>query len=278
MKNDTMSFKAKINNFAKACGIRPQAVLQTLMFARFLERLSRSRFRQHFVLKGGALISSILGAALRTTMDIDATLTAFPVNEARVLHALQEICAIPLDDDVTFSGFSAVPIRRDDPYGGLRIRFDAHYKSIVTSLSLDVSAGDAITPEPILYEWRGVLDESVCFPLLCYRIETILAEKVETILRRGETSTRPRDFYDVFALVKNAGYRRDVFNDAFSSTVLHRNPSERIKAYKETLAKIEMNPDIRARWDSYAKEYPYAGNIPLKETLEIVAELMDSWK
>lgn len=278
MKNDTMSFKAKINNFAKACGIRPQAVLQTLMFERFLERLSRSRFRQHFVLKGGALISSILGAALRTTMDIDATLTAFPVNEARVLHALQEICAIPLDDDVTFSGFSAVPIRRDDPHGGLRIRFDAHHKSIVTSLSLDVSAGDAITPEPILYEWRGVLDESVSFPLFCYSIETILAEKVETILRRGETSTRPRDFYDVFALVKNAGYRRDVFNDAFSSTVLHRNSSERIKAYKETLAKIEMNPDIRARWDSYTKEYPYAGNIPLKETLEIVAELMDSWK
>lgn len=272
-----MSLKAKINNYAKACGIRPQAVLQTLMFERFLERLSRSPYREHFVIKGGALISVILGVALRTTMDLDATLMSYPLTAESVLGAIREICAIPLEDEVTFSDFSASPIRRNDPNGGLRIRFNAHFKSMVTPLSMDVSLGDEITPAPILHEWHGLLDEKVNITLLCYNVETILAEKVEAILSLGEFTTRPRDFYDVHALVNKGAYKRDLFNQALTSTAAHRGTLERIKEYASTLERIAQSADIRARWNSYAREYPYAREISLESTLKTVAALMADW-
>lgn len=277
MKNDTMSLKAKINNYAKACSIRPQAVLQTLMFERFLERLSRAPYRDHFVIKGGALISVILGVALRTTMDLDATLMSYPLTEESVLRAIQEICEMPLEDEVSFSDFAASPIRRNDPNGGLRIRFNAHFKSMVTPLSMDVSLGDEITPAPILHEWHGLLDEKVNIALLCYNVETILAEKVEAILSLGEFTTRPRDFYAVHALVNKGAYKQDLFNQALTSTATHRGTLERIKEYTSTLERIAQSADIRARWNSYAREYPYAREISLESTLEAVRGLMAGW-
>lgn len=275
MKQNTMSLRAKINNYAKSCHIRPQAVLQTIMFERFLERLARSPYQRHFVLKGGALISVVLGIALRTTMDIDATLVSYPMNEADLLRAIQDICSIPLDDGVTFSDFSVSPIRKDDFYGGLRVRFNAYYGNMVTALSMDASTGDKITPEPILHEWRGILDENVKIALQCYNIETILAEKVETILSRGVFSTRPRDFYDVYALTNKVEVNKTLFREALFTTAEHRGSTERISNYAETLVQMAHSADMRNRWHLYAAEYSYAQAISYEETLKAVADLME---
>lgn len=277
MKQNTMSLRAKINNYAKSCGIRPQAVLQTVMFERFLERLSRSPYQRHFVLKGGALISVVLGIAQRTTMDIDATLVAYPMNEANLLLAIQEICAVSLDDGVTFSDFAVSPIRQNDAYGGLRVRFKAHFGNMVTVLSIDASTGDKMTPSPIFHEWRGILDENVHIVLQCYNIETILAEKTETILSRGVFSTRPRDFYDVYALLHKVEVNQSLFNEALTVTAEHRGSLEIMKHYAETLAAIAQNEDMQKRWRSYAAEYPYAAGIAFGDTLHAVASLVELW-
>lgn len=278
MKQKTMSLRAKINNYAKACGIRPQAVLQTVMFERFLERLSRSPYQRHFVLKGGALISVVLGIALRTTMDIDATIVAFPMNETDLLRAIQEICSVELDDGVTFSDFAVMPIRKDDAYSGLRVRFNALYGNMVTPLSIDASTGDQVTPAPVLQEWRGVLDENVRIALRCYNIETILAEKVETILSRGVFSTRPRDFYDVFALMHKAKVNKALFSEALTLTASHRGTAERMKDFDTILTQIAHHPDMQKRWRSYAAEYPYTQGISFEETLQTVSSLMQDWR
>lgn len=278
MKQKTMSMRAKINNYAKSCGIRPQAVLQTVMFERFLERLSRSPYQRHFVLKGGALISVVLGIALRTTMDIDATIVAFPMNETDLLRVIQEICSVALDDGVTFTDFAVAPIRKDDAYGGLRVRFNALYGNMVTPLSIDASTGDQVTPAPVLQEWRGILDENVRIALRCYNIETVLAEKVETILSRGVFSTRPRDFYDVYALVQKVEVNRAIFCEALTLTATHRGTVERMKDFNTILTQIARHPDMQKRWRSYAAEYPYAREISFEETLQTVSSLMQDWR
>ena len=198
MSSKAMSLKGRINHYAKQNGIAAQVVLQNFMFERFLERLSWSEYRQKFVIKGGMLITAIVGIDTRATMDLDTTLMNLPLTEPQIREAITAICSIPVNDDVSFQIASIEQIRRDDIYGGYRVRLDATYDTVLTPLSIDISTGDVITPNPAAYELHGIFNPELKIPLWGYNIETILAEKVETILRRGILSTRPRDFYDVY--------------------------------------------------------------------------------
>lgn len=139
---------------------------------------------------------------------------------------------------------------------------------------MDASTGDKITPKPILHEWHGILDENVKIALQCYNIETILAEKVETILSRGVFSTRPRDFYDVYALTNKVEVNQPLFREALISTAEHRGSTERIRNHAETLTQMAQSADMRNRWRSYAAEYPYAQAVTYEETLKAVADLV----
>ena len=222
MSSKAMSLKAKIRNYAKDNHIAAQVVLQNYMFERFLARLSRSKYRDKFVIKGGMLIAAIVGLDTRSTMDLDTTFKGLPLTEEKILEAVNTINKIDLGDDVSFESISIDPIRKADIYGGYCVRINAIYDTIVTPLSIDVSTGDVITPGAVLYEFGGIFDESVQISLWGYNIETVMAEKAETILDRSVFNTRPRDYYDAYILSTTQEYDRQLFEEALSATAKHR--------------------------------------------------------
>lgn len=261
MSSKGMSLKGQINNYAHKSGISAQVVLQNYMFERFLERLMRSEYQQKFVLKGGMLVTAIVGIEIRSTMDLDTTLRNLPLSEPKIREAILTICNTPVDDDVNFSLVSVVPIRKDDVYGGYRVRLDAEYDSILTPLSIDISTGDIMTPSPVAYNIYGMFDSNLCITLWGYNIETILAEKVETILRRGVLSTRPRDFYDVFILETTQEYRQDLFLKALKATSLHRGSSVILQEPSQIVSLLESSEILKQQWTGYQRQFPYAAHI-----------------
>ena len=273
MMND-VSLKAKIRNIAKKNNISAQAVLQNYLMSRFLYRLSLTKYKEKFVIKGGMLISSIVGIEHRATMDLDTTLRNLPLNEDSILEAFENICAVSVDDGILFLYDSIAPIREDDEYGGYRVSFFASFGKIKAPMSMDVSTGDVITPGAAKHEFFDILDDGLTFELWSYPIETILAEKVETILSRGVDNTRPRDFYDV-CMLSGFGYDHEVFTDAFRSTALHRESLEKITDSESIIRTIAENSEMNRRWENYVRQMPYAKGIEFADTLSAVRKLLE---
>lgn len=261
MSSRGMSLKGRINNYAKKNGIAAQVVLQNYMFERFLERLSRSEYQQKFVIKGGLLVTAIVGIDTRTTMDLDTTLRNLPLTESQIQEAITAICSMPVNDEVSFQIVSIEPIRKDDVYGGYRVRLDAAYDTVLTPLSIDISTGDVITPNPVEYELQGMFNKELTISLWGYNIETVLAEKVETILRRGTLSTRPRDFYDVYILEKTQTYKPKLFREALQATAEHRGSIEILKDTDSIISRLESSEDLKQQWRRYQRQFPYAAQI-----------------
>ena len=274
MSSKAMSLKAKIRNYAVDNKIAAQAVLQNYMFERFLDRLSRSNYKNNFIIKGGMLIAAIVGLDTRSTMDLDTTLRGLPLSEKSILNAIEAITDINLNDDVSFEIVSIAPIRRDDIYGGFCLRINAIYDTIVTPLSIDVSTGDIITPEPITYDFSGLFDENIRINVWGYNIETVMAEKVETILSRGTLNTRPRDYYDVFILHSSKPHDRSIFEEALRATSAHRGSTEVIEDRSAILARISASHDLQNMWSKYQQKYPYAQGIRYDEIMDVLRELL----
>ena len=275
MSSKGMSLKGKINNYAKKSGIAAQVILQNVMFERFLERLSRSDYQQKFVIKGGMLVTAIVGIDTRATMDLDTTLRNLPLTEPQIREAITDICSISLDDGVSFHIVSIEPIRKDDIYGGYRVRLDAVYDTVLTPLSVDISTGDVITPKPAQYELHGMFDPELKIQLWGYNVETILAEKVETILRRGVLSTRPRDFYDVYILEKTQAYQPELFREALKATAEHRESTGIFQNAETILTRLETSDDLKQQWTRYQHQFPYAVQIEYKALIDALYRIMN---
>ncbi len=274
MSSKGMSLKDRINNCAKKNGIAAQVVLQNYMFERFLERLALSDYQQKFIIKGGMLVTTLVGIDTRSTMDLDTTLRNLPLSEPQIREAITAICCIPVDDDVTFNMISIAPIRPDDIYGGYRVRLDAKYDTILTPLSIDISTGDVMTPSPIKYEFHGMFDHDLHFLLWGYNIETILAEKVETILRRGTLTTRPRDFYDVYILEKTQRYQNELFHEALKATIEHRGSSAILLEVNSIITRLESSQDLKQLWTRYQRQFPYAAQIDYDMLMACLRKLL----
>jgi predicted nucleotidyltransferase component of viral defense system len=275
MKNmNAMSLKAKIRNIAGGKGVPAQVVLQNYFFERFLDRLSRSEFREKFILKGGLLIASMTGFDTRSTMDMDVTVRSLPLDEEHIRIAIHAICAIPVEDGIVFQITGITFIREDDEYGGFRVSLNAVYENINTPLSIDITTGDAITPKPVKRIFKSLFDESNQFELWAYNNETILAEKIETILRRGVGNTRPRDFYDVYIITKTQSFDHDIFHQALLATSAHRGTTEKISNVPEIIKSIEESSMLKNQWEKYRREYPYAKDIRYEDTIKAVKVLM----
>ena len=275
MSSKAMSLKGRINHYAKQNGIAAQVVLQNFMFERFLERLSRSEYRQKFVIKGGMLVTAIVGIDTRATMDLDTTLRNLPLTEPQIREAITAICSIPVNDDVSFQIVSIEQIRKDDIYGGYRVRIDATYDTVLTPLSIDISTGDVITPNPATYELHGIFNPELKIPLWGYNIETILAEKVETILRRGILSTRPRDFYDVYILEKTRAYQPGLFSKALQATAEHRGSTGILQNADAIISRLETSEDLKQQWARYQRQFTYAAQIEYKFVIETLNRLLN---
>lgn len=268
MNPAAMQLKAAISNYARANNIAAQVVLQNYMFERFLARLACSPYKDHFLLKGGLLVASILGLEARSTMDMDITLQHYPLDTETLRKAMMDIASVPLDDGVSFRWVSARPTRVEDVYGGLSIRFDAMYEGIITALSLDVTVGDAVESSA-LYEFCGLFDDELRFSLWGYSIETILAEKIETILRRGTLNTRPKDFYDVVALTREqTTISLPRLAAALQATAEHRGSTHILQQHTAILSTLAEDTTLKTRWQQYAKTYPYAAAISYEECID----------
>ena len=274
MSSKTMSLKGKIRNYAKSNNIAAQVVLQNYMFECFLTRLSVSEYNDKFVVKGGMLIAAIVGLDTRSTMDLDTTLRNLPLTEEKILSAVNAICEIDMKDEVVFEVKSIEPIRKDDIYGGYCIRLDAVYDTIVTPLSIDVSTGDVITPDAVRYEFSGIFDENTRISLWGYNIETVIAEKVETILRRGVFSIRPRDYYDVYILGTTQKYDKEIYKKALKATASHRGSAEQISDVEGILKQISGSDDLKDMWRKYRKKFSYARDISYDNVMEILKRMV----
>lgn len=271
-----MSLKAKIRNIAKKKNIPAQVILQNFMFERLLVRLSVSDFKDKFIIKGGMLVATIVGLDNRATMDMDTTLRNFPLTPEALHRALLDICNISFDDGVTFGIGKISPIREDDIYGGYRVMINAKFDTLITPLSIDVSTGDVITPHAVKYSFTEIFSEDKTFELWAYNIETVMAEKIETILRRGVFNTRPRDYYDMYILSTTQRFDKLVLKDAIMATAKHRGTTEQIKDVPTIISNIEGSTELKTMWDKYRKQFSYATTIEYNQIIAVLKKLVMS--
>ena len=271
-----IQLKAKIKNLALKNHIPAQAVLQNFMLESLLERISLSKYKDMVILKGGMLIASMVGISSRTTMDMDATLRGYPLTEKAIQEALSEICAIPLGDEVSLELDHITPIREDDDYGGFRVAIIAKYESINTPLKIDITTGDIITPDAIRYAFQSNFEDKK-IEVWAYNIETILAEKVETILRRSVLNTRPRDYYDVYIIMKTQrrAINTNLFRTALNATAHKRTSLAALRDQDIILQSIQTDTIMRQRWERYCKENYYANGIEFDDAIGVLKELVN---
>lgn len=273
MMNDT-SLKAKIRNIANDKNVTAQSVLQNYLLNHFLLRLSMSEYKDKFIVKGGILISSIIGIDQRTTMDLDTTIRKLTLSKEAIEKAFIDICSIKADDDLLFVLNGIKPIRDDDEYGGYRISFSAIYGKLNVPMSMDVSTGDVITPDAKLHTFYDLLNRDLSFELYSYTLETVLAEKIETILSRGIDNTRTRDFYDIYKL-SSLDYDYKLLKEAFINTAKHRNSFEKISNSTSSIVDTIMtDKEMEKRWNNYSKQMFYANDINFKDTIDVLRNIL----
>lgn len=273
MKN-AMQLKGTIKNMAAKTGIKANALLQNYMLERLLERISASEYKWKFILKGGMLISAMVGLDSRTTMDMDATIKGVNFSKEALLSILEQIINFPVQDDVQFSLKGIEEIREESEYGGYRISLEATYETVVVALKIDISTGDIITPKEVLYSF-DLLFENRKIEILAYNLETVLAEKFETIISRGILNTRVRDFYDVYILttLQEKNINRVDFKSALASTAAKRETLGKINSSLRVLGEIQEDKTIQNIWKAYTKKFDYAGDIPFEDTIEALIKL-----
>lgn len=266
--------KGAIRNIATKRNLKPQEVLQMFLFERILDRLSTSKYRDNFILKGGLLISSMIGIGERTTMDMDTTVRGLPMEEDTLVQIVQEIIAIDVGDGIQFVYEGIAPIREDDEYHNFRIHLSAKYGKINSPMKIDVTTGDAITPAAVRYEYPLIFeDRSV--PVMAYTLETVLAEKYETIIRRNIGTTRARDFYDLHTLyrTRRTEIRPDILRLAVEHTAQKRGSMQDLRDWKEIIEDIRSEQQLARLWEKYCEENQYAASISFNEVVDTVTEV-----
>lgn len=265
--------KGSIRSMAAKKNLRAQEVLQMFLFERILERLANSAYKDNFILKGGLLISSMIGIGERTTMDMDTTVRGIQMEEDEIVKAIQEIISVDVGDGINFEYESIEPIREDDAYNNFRIHLRAKYGKIDSPMKIDITTGDVITPAAIQYDFP-MLFEDKSVPVMAYTIETILAEKYETILRRNVGTTRARDYYDLHTLFRSRKdeIRPDVLKAAVLHTAKKRDSIKDIEDWREILDDIKDEPIMQSLWDNYIAENQYIGELSFEKVLKTVKE------
>ncbi|MDF9867320.1 putative nucleotidyltransferase component of viral defense system [Bacilli bacterium PM5-3] len=263
--------KSLIKNVSKKDNIDANTILQNYIMERFLERLSISKYRDNFILKGGFLIASLIGVDMRSTMDIDTTIKGVPINFNEIKIIIKNIINVQLNDNVFFEILSINSIRDDGKYEDYRIGILAHFFTMKIHLKLDITTGDIIIPNEIEYSFK-LMFEKRYIQIKTYNINTILAEKIESILARNILNTRARDFYDVYILflVKNKEIDKIELRNAIRKKAIERNTEIYVKKCHKYIDDIEKSSDLKKVWNKYASKYSYAANIEYCEIISVL--------
>jgi len=269
------SFKAKIKNIAREKGIPAQQVQQNYLIEKILKLISESRYKDSFIVKGGFLIGQMIGLDKRTTMDLDVTLKGQPLSEENIQTIFKEIVSQP-SEGFQFEVDMLEPIRQDDEYGGFTLKLKATFDTLREVVFIDITTGDRITPREITYQLQSVFSENK-LEVWTYNLETVLAEKLETIIRRGAASTRPRDRYDLFTLYH---LRKDeidipILKTALNNTAKKRESLDVLTNWESQLEEIRSSDYQKQLWSRYQKSFRYASEISFEESIEVVAIILN---
>lgn len=261
----------KAKEIQRNTGLQHLEIYQRFMFERILERISISKYRENFILKGGLLLSAMFGIDSRSTRDMDVAIKGIDISKEKMVDVLNEILLIDLKDGVKFDIINITDIRESDEYGGNKYHLVGKLENLKINLEIDISTGDKITPKELKYTYYSIFDNKKIY-IDSYNIETILAEKIETILRRSKYNARMKDYYDVYSFLTKLQneINIDIFKEAFKNTVLQRESLEYIKDYNKILVDIKINQRMNSYWNNYKEKNRYAENI---EFTDIISEL-----
>ena len=250
-------------------------ILQRYMFERVLERISVSKYQDNFILKGGLLLSAMFGIDNRMTKDMDATITGIDVSKDKMLKVLNEILSINLKDGVKFDVIDITDIREDDEYGGNKYHIVGKLQSLKVNLEIDISTGDKVTPRELKYKYPSIFEDRTIM-ISSYNIETILAEKIETVLRRGSFNSRMKDFYDIYYFLTKLRKEIDIniLKEAVDNTFTKRDSFEYLNDYEQIIDSIIGNERLEKLWNIYSNKYKYANGIDINEILNLLKDII----
>ena len=269
MMKSATAVKAKIKNKAGGDSDKSQIILRIYLMERLLERVSLSQYRDNFVLKGGLLVSSLVGVDMRSTMDVDTTVKSLPLNKRSAQKILEEIIAVKLEDGVAFRITKVQDIMEGHEYEGIRFMIECTMDKLKQTIKVDISTGDEITPRAVAYKLPLIIEDR-SINLWAYNLETLLAEKLETIMVRAEANTRMRDFYDIHVLLEQdvVTIDRDTMKSAFYATCKRRKFTERIVTIDDIINKIADDEVLKQQWKNYRKTNYYVGELEWDDVIE----------
>lgn len=268
--------KGRIKSVAKQNNADARTLMRIYMMERFLERLAQSEYRDNFIIKGGILVTAMIGVALRSTMDIDTSMKNLNLSAEDALRVVNRVKDIDLDDGVSFDVKDVSNIMDEMEYPGIRVTMNANVGRLITPLKIDISTGDVITPRAIEFNYDLLLEDR-SISLWSYNLETILAEKLQTVLARGILNTRMRDFYDIRMLLDTYEDKvnKAVLKDAFAATCKKRGTDHLQEQAEEIIKIIEADEQLQVLWRAYQKKYSYAAEIDYASVISGVRKLMD---
>ena len=268
--------KGRIKSVAKQNNADARTLMRIYMMERFLERLAQSEYRDNFIIKGGILVTAMIGVAHRSTMDIDTSMKNLNLSAEDALRVVNQVKDIDLDDGVSFEVKDVSNIMDEMEYPGIRVTMNANVGRLITPLKIDISTGDVITPRAIEFNYDLLLEDR-SIKLWSYNLETILAEKLQTVLARGILNTRMRDFYDIRMLVDTYEDKvnKAVLKDAFAATCKKRGTDNLQEQAEDIVKIIEADEQIQVLWRAYQKKYSYAADIDYASVIRGVRKLMD---
>ena len=268
--------KGRIKSVAKQNNADARTLMRIYMMERFLERLTQSEYRDNFIIKGGILVTAMIGVAHRSTMDIDTSMKNLNLSAEDALRVVNQVKDIDLDDGVSFDVKDVSNIMDEMEYPGIRVTMNANVGRLITPLKIDISTGDVITPRAIEFNYDLLLEDR-SISLWSYNLETILAEKLQTVLARGILNTRMRDFYDIRMLLDTYEDKvnKAVLKDAFAATCKKRGTDHLQEQAEEIIKIIEADEQLQVLWRAYQKKYSYAAEIDYASVISGVRKLMD---
>ena len=254
--------KDLVRNLSKKKSADAQILMRNYMMERFLERISLSEYKNQFILKGGMLVAAMVGLDARATMDLDATIKGTNVSVEDVEMIISQIISIPLDDGVSFRVKRISEIMEEADYPGVRVSMETKFDGVITPLKIDISTGDVITPREIKYKFNLMLEDRT-IEVWAYNLETVLAEKLETIITRATTNTRMRDFYDIYILEQLHGnsLNPQTLHDALLATAHKRGTERHLADAKDIFDEVENSPVMQKLWESYRRKFSYAADL-----------------
>ena len=273
---NSMQLKDKLRNISKEKNVDFNTLLRLYMYDRFLERLSKSKYRDNFVLKGGFYLSTLFGVENRATMDIDTAFRNASFDEETIIKMINEIVSIKIDDNAKLSYLGIESIRDEDEYGGFRVTIQVEYETMKQSFHIDIATGDPITPKEIRYKYLPLLGDYYV-DLYAYNMETVLAEKIETMLNRLELNGRTRDFYDIYLIYKkewrsiNIDHFRKAIDKKFTKRKYNGNPFEALDI-------IRNSEILKERWNKYQRSFSYAEGIEFEDIMNCLEIMIEQFE